>query len=152
MKLPEFLKFLEGKGIKATLNEDEVQIDEAPAPAAPEPKPLFSDDELTALHALAASAPAIQNALKELPAAVQMAQNAATQAEAHKTDLVAALKANQSNQFTEDELKAMPVSALERHSATLNTSFVGAGGGRITIVNEDEGLQVKPILLAKKEA
>ena len=147
-KLSELFSKFSGKNIRVVVNE--VDGEDVPViTEAPEAPALFSPEEVTALKALAVAAPAIQNALKDVPAAIQMAQNAQTQAEARKTELVALLKTNQANVFSEDELKGMSINALEKFNAQLTTSYVGAGGGQ-TITNEGKGLHAPAILLAKE--
>jgi hypothetical protein len=156
MNLSEFVGWLKGKKIEVQTNEVDGQpvfeVAETPEPVTPPtPAPLFSEVEVAALKGLAASAEAITNALKDVPAAVQMAHNVEAQAQAQKDQLVATVLVNATNPYSECELKAMPESALVKLNAQLNTNYAAAGGGR-TITNDEKPLTVKPVLLAKKEA
>ena len=165
----DFMNFLKGKGIHASVNApDDMEFDmddpeenwgsgsiQPPESENPKQKPetQFSDEEVQALKKLAPMLNAIQNALEKLPDAIQMAQNAKTQAQAQHGQLVGLITANQSNLFSKEELEAMPDSALAKLNAQFNTSYLGAGGG-VQNVASDEGKGMVPqaVLSAKKEA
>jgi hypothetical protein len=150
MKLPELFAFLKKKGLKVTANEEEgEQVFEVEEETVAAPAPVFSEEEVAALKSLAASGPAILNALKDIPAAIQMAQNAQTQAAAQRTELVEKIKANTSNPYSDEELAAMPVSAIVKLNAQLNTSYLAAGGGAFS--KDKKPLTPPPALLAQPE-
>lgn len=114
--------------------------------------PLFSTEEVAALKALAATAPALQTALKEVPAAIQMAKNAASAAESEKSALVAKIKANASNIYLDEELAGMSLPVLTKLNAQMNIDFSAAGVGsfqkQFTSASEAILLNASPVLLA----
>lgn len=104
------------------------------APAAQTPAPIFSETEIAALRALAASASVLQNA-------ALFAQNAANEAQTRKNGLIAQIKTNAANPFNDVQLQAMDEDALLKFNAHLNTSFAGLGGVN---QNADEALIAIP--------
>lgn len=145
MDLKQLLAFVQGKGLKVKINEQQggeasYEVEEtppvaeppAPAPTAPASAPAFTEQEMAALKALAASAPVLQNA----------ATIFTNETKARKDSLIASIKQNAANVFTDDELNAMPESALAKHNAHLNTNFVGLGG--VAEVNQNASIAMPP--------
>jgi hypothetical protein len=154
MKKNDFVQWLKDKlhlevKVNEATGEQEETFEILKEPLAATPTPAqFTENEATALKSLAGSATAILAALKDIPKAIALAQNAETQANARKTEMVALIKANQSNQLTEEELKTLTLPVLEKMNAQLNIDYTGAGGaGRV--IEKGKGLEVKPVLLAK---
>jgi hypothetical protein len=152
MKWNDLLAYLSGKGIQVKANseseEEEPTFDVSEvAPAKdkeddePEPKQnsaILTDGELSALKALAQAAPALL--------AVQ--QNAARQAQDEKAAVVAEIKANRSNVYSDDELAGMSLPVLTKLNAQMNVNYAGLGGARY---QEPDFLAVPAVLLAKPE-
>jgi len=114
----------EGKEPSFEIEETSVPITQSAAPSSP-----FTDAELAALKALAASAPVLQNA-------AQFAQNAAEEAKQRKAELIASIKTNSANPFGDPELEGMTETALMKLNAHLNTNFMALSGVN---QNADEG-------------
>ncbi len=114
--------------------------------------PLFSTEEVAALKMLAGIAPALQATLKDVPAAIQMAKNAASLAEAEKVALVARIKANASNIYSDEELAGMGLPVLTKLNAQMNIDFSAAGVGsfqnQFNAGSEAILLNASPVLLA----
>ena len=170
MNLSDLLKELEAKGVTIKVNEaaegaenaeQSFELVKFPAAAADTETPdedgdeegaqapaLFSQEETDALKALAKSAPAL---LKDLPAAIAMAQNAATREKVEKDSLIARIKANQANVYTDDELAGMPLSTLTKLDGQMNVNYSGLGGAHGTSQNADAPEFIvlpQPVLLA----
>jgi hypothetical protein len=150
MKWNDLLAYLSGKGIQVKANseseEDEPSFDVsevAPAKEEDEPEPkqnsaVLTDGELSALKALVQAAPALL--------AVQ--QNAARQAQNDKASVVAEIKANRANVYSDDELAGMSLPVLTKLNAQMNVNYAGLGGARY---QEPDFLAVPAVLLAKPE-
>lgn len=89
-------------------------------------------------------------ALKTVPAAAELVRNAQAQAKAEKDALITTIKANGSNDLSDEELNAMPTSALVKLNARMNVSFAGLGGGSL-IQNAEQPLTIRPMLLMKQK-
>ena len=158
--------FLEGKGVRVKLNEEAAGEDEqfelvedgTTPPLIPEPavtNPLFSEEEVKGLKTLLATFAEVEpeaftNALKGIPAALSFIQNAEKIAESDKANLIASIKANSANTYTEEELTALPVSVLNKMDAQMNVNYMAMGGAQEIYANEDV-LQPKPALFGMVE-
>jgi hypothetical protein len=89
-------------------------------------------------------------ALSAVPAAAQLVQNAQAREKAEKEQVIAQIRLNNSNTFTDEELLAMPVPALVKLNAQMNVSYAGLGGSYIS-QNEEQPLRIRPALLAQAE-
>ncbi len=100
---------------------------------------LVSEEELQELAALARNhdlMALVQNgdllkALQALPAAAQLVQNAQLEEKTRKDGLIAQIKANGSNPYSDEELGVMPVSMLVKTNAMLNVDYGGMGLGAV---------------------
>jgi len=118
-----------------TTNEDE----EEDKPIVPDPT-MVSEEELVSLKTLAhnlAKNPklleAFQNgsltkALETFPAAAELVQNAKKQQESDKAVLIAQIKTNGSNVYTDEELGTMSSPVLMKLNAQMNINYSGYGG------------------------
>jgi hypothetical protein len=89
-------------------------------------------------------------ALKTVPAAAELVRNAQAQAKAEKDTLITTIKANGSNDLSDEELGAMPVTALVKLNARMNVSYAGLGGANF-IQNAEQPLTIRPMLLMKQQ-
>ena len=172
MKLNELLEELKGKGVVIKVNEaaedaedktpsfelesfapvtpvarkdpDDDDSDADAADDEPETKPLFTQEEATALKSLAKSAPAL---LKDLPAAIQMAQNAARREQSEKAALVSKIKANQSNVYSNEELGSMSLPVLTKLDAQMSVNYAGLGSSVIDNSAQADEFVVPPAVL-----
>jgi hypothetical protein len=151
MKLEEVNAILKAKGI--TLNADESGefevVEETQAPAS---EAGLSAEDIAALKALAAKVTpeTVQN-LEQMPTAVRMAQSFQAQETAEVEQLIATIKTNSANPYSDEELKAMPKSVLVKVNAQMNVSFAGLGGAQMFTNTAEAPLGLRPILLAPIE-
>lgn len=158
VKVPEFLSFLKGKGIQVSQNaEGEFEVEEPTTPAAtadPGANGLSADD-IAALKSLASLAPTL-NALSagDLPAQLQVVTNFAKSIEekdkVEREQLVASIKANAANVYSDEELAALPSSMLVKLNAQMNMSYVGLGGPQLVQNADDAPLAIPPVLLVEE--
>ena len=151
MKLDEVNAILKAKGITLNANESgefEV-VEETQAPAS---EAGLSAEDIAALKALAAkiTPETVQN-LEQMPAAVRLAQNFQAQETAEVEQLIATIKTNSANPYSDEELKAMPKSVLVKVNAQMNVSFAGLGGVQVFTNTAEAPLGLRPILLAPIE-
>lgn len=166
MKLNELIEELKGKGVVIKVNEAaedaedknpsfELESFEPKAPAAqpdpddnpddePKPDPLFTQEEAVALKSLAKSAPTL---LKDLPAAIRMAQNAETREKSEKAALVSKIKANQSNVYSDAELDSMSLPVLTKLDAQMSVNYSGFGSSVIDNAAQGDEIVVPPAVL-----
>lgn len=154
MKLDEVNAILKAKGItlNASENGEFEVVEETQTPVS---EGGLSAEELAALKVLAAgiTPETVQNlaSLKDVPAAVRLAQNLQAQEEAEKEQLIATIKTNSANPFSDEELKAMPKAVLAKMNAQMNVSFAGLGGAQVFTNTAEAPLGLRPILLAPIE-
>lgn len=151
MNLEELNAKLKGRGVTITANEKgEFEVEETQTPVSEE-APLSAEDIAT-LKALAAKVTpeTVQNleSLKDVPAAVKFAQNIQAQEDAEKEQLIATIKTNSANPYSDEELKAMPKGILAKLNAQMNVSFAGLGGAQVFTNTAEAPLGLRPILLA----
>lgn len=159
--LKEFLDYLQGKGIKVQQNEaGEFVVEEptTPAAGAAPPAPSLSADDITALKSLAALAPTLNaldketiEGLKGVKVVANFAKNLEEKEKAEREQLTASIKANAANVYSDEELAAMPQTALVKLNAQMNMSYAGLGGSQLVTNADDEPLTIKPIMLADEE-
>jgi hypothetical protein len=159
--LQDLFAFLQGKGIKVKQNEaGEFVVDEptTPAPGAAPGVPSLSADDITALKSLAALAPTLNafdaetiEGLKGLKVVTNFAKNLEEKEKAEREQLVASIKANAANVYSDEELASMSPVVLTKLNAQMNMSYVGLGGAQLTTNADDEPLSIKPVLLAGEE-
>ena len=160
--LQDLISFLQGKGIKVKQNEaGEFLVEEPTTPAdatttARSDAESLSAEDVAALKSLASLAPVL-NALNatDLPAQLQVVTNFAKSIQekdkSEREQLVASIKANAANVYSDEELAVMPSSALVKLNAQLNMSYVGLGGPH-PISNQDEApLAIQPVLLVEEK-
>jgi len=166
LNLNGLVGFLQGKGwnIKvneAAENEDEIfEIEEgttAPPNEEP-PEEMLSAEELTALKGFATvlakngslfTEEALVGALKTVPAAAQLVQNAQEREKLEKDSIIATIKTNSSNVYTDDELAGMSLPVLTKLNAQMNVNYLGMGGA--TFQNAEEPLALPTGLLSLGE-
>jgi hypothetical protein len=154
MKLEELKAILKAKGItlNASENGEFEVVEETQTPVS---EAGLSAEDITALKALAAKVTpeTVQNleSLKDVPAAVRLAQNLQAQETAEVEQLIATIKTNTANPYSDEELKAMPKSVLVKVNAQMNVSFAGLGGAQVFTNTAEAPLGLRPILLAPIE-
>jgi hypothetical protein len=160
MKLEELNAILKARGITLNASENgEFEVVEethaAPSSGSPVSEAGLSAEDITALKALAAKVTpeTIQNleSLKDVPAAVRLAQSFQAQETAEVEQLIATIKTNTANPYSDEELKAMPKSVLVKVNAQMNVSFAGLGGATVFTNTAEAPLGLRPILLAPIE-
>jgi len=165
MNLKELLPFLKGRGIAVKANEslEEFEVEETQTTPGPQPDAPagLSAEELTALKGLAAFATKLNElggvetlaTLKDVPAAIALAKNFQQKEQADKDALVAAVKANSANPYSDDELAGMTAQVLTKLNAQMNVNYAGLAGGAQVFENVSQPLTIKPVMLAPvKEA
>ncbi len=153
MKLPDFFKFLQGKGIQVKQNSSgEFEVEEPTT--LTDQAPALSADEIAALKSLAASAARLNAfddealaALKQVKVVANFAKGLEEKEKAERTALVAAIKANGANVYSDEELAAMPQTVLVKLNAQMNTSYAGLVGVSLFTNEDDAPLGIMPVLL-----
>ena len=102
---------------------------------------------LTRKHAVLFLAIALWNVVSY----ANFAKNLEEKEKAERDQLVASIKANAANTFSDDELAAMPQTALVKLNGQMNMSYAGLGGAHVITNADDKPLSVKPVLLATEE-
>lgn len=168
LSLNGLIGYLQGKGWKVQVNEDATSEDETfevveePTPAIPEvdtTDEVLSPEELKGLKAFAtilagnsqlidSDGKALLEALKVVPAAAQLVQNAQERERLEKESIIATIKTNSANVYTDEELNGMSLPVLTKMNAQMNVSFLGMGGGSATYQNAEEALNMPTGLLA----
>jgi len=169
--LAGFVAYLQGKGMKVKVNEDagsedetfeftEEETPEVDKEEVSDPT-MLSEEELMALKGFAQVlakngklTKAIEDgtfdtALSTVPAAAELVRNAQAQQKSEKDSLVATIKANSSNIYTDEELGAMPNPVLVKLNAQMNVNYSGLGGA--VFQNTEQPLVIRPVLLAQAE-
>lgn len=159
------LAYLQGKGYKVKLNEDaeseeetfEIREEEViPQPDAElsPPDELLSAEELSALKRLATvlakngnlieviDSGDLDEALKTVPAAAELVRNAQAQSKAEKDSLIATIKANSANIYSDEELNSMSNPVLVKLNAQLNVNYMGLGGAFVQQNASEEPLSL----------
>jgi hypothetical protein len=157
MDLKSMFNFLQGKGITVKANDEATEFEiEETTPAPADGLPGLSAEEIAALKQLAAvgtvlNAQVLQD-LKDVPTAVQLVKNIQAQEKAEKDGLIATIKTNAANIYTDEELAAMPAAVLTKLNAQMTTSYAGLGGA-MNLFGNEEVLVAQPALLyqTKKE-
>jgi len=167
------MAYLQGKGWKVKLNEDAESEDDTfeivEEPIVPEAvsdgvadDTMITAEEMQALKGfaqvlaknakltLAIEDGTLDKALSTVPAAAELVRNAQAQQKSEKDSLVAIIKANSSNIYTDEELAAMPNPILVKLNAQMHVNYAGMGGG-ILHENAEQPLAIRPALLAQAE-
>lgn len=174
LSLQGLVGYLQGKGWKVKLNEEtesEEEVFELEEGLEEEDETtdntMISEEEMQALKGFAqvlakngSITEAIQSgtlieALKAFPAAAELVRNAQAQETEQKNSIIAAIKTNSSNTYTDEELAGMTVPVLTKLNAQMNVSYAGLGGGNAFQNASDQPLGIRPVLLAmpqKEEA
>ena len=141
MNLAELKNFLQGKGIVMNVEAvgDDVvfEVEETPK----DNTPSLSADEIAALKALAGLAPKLNEQLiknlEAVPTVLEFAQNAVSQAEKEKKDLISIIKMNEAITFSDDDLQKMDFAMLQKLNAMSGVNYAGVAGGQLLFGNED---------------
>ena len=159
MKFKDFLNSLAGKGYKVTgTTPEDMEVEEPSTPEEEEEKkklptqntagPGLSAADVSALQKLAGylpvleklGSPAIQNSLDgltQLPDLLEMGKTFKAQAESERALVIAGIKTNSANTYSDEELAALPMPVLIKMNAQMNTSFAGLGGAAQLFENAD---------------
>lgn len=156
MDLKKLQETLKAKGIALTVNEaGDYSVEETPAPASE----TLSAEEIAALKTVLVWFAKLGNSqeidqvaqnLKDIPTAIRLAQNIQAQEKAERDQLVATIKANSANPYSEEELSALPTAVLTKLNAQLNVSFAGLAGAQV-FENVAEPLRIPAVMLAPYE-
>lgn len=173
LSLNGLVGYLQGKGWKVRLNEDakseeetfEILEEEVPpvedSDDTSDPT-MVSEEELVSLKALAGAlakngklVEVIQNGeldkiLETVPAAAALVQNAREEQKVEKDALVASIKTNGSNIYTDEELSSLPIPVLRKLDAQMNVSFAGLGGA-VVYQNEEAPLTLPSSALTQPQ-
>lgn len=139
---------LDGINLELETGDEQVEGTLQTAPAA---QPAFNETEIAAIKKLATmDFSGFIKVAESLPAVVEMAQNAEAEKAARKAGLVAMIKANTDNTFSDEELNSMGVPVLTKINARLNIDYSGFGGGTPYVASNDgdDELLVAPDTLA----
>lgn len=176
LNLAGLIGYLQGKGMKVHLNEDAsaeedaFEVIEDPAPVvvpeveeeeASPPDETLSAEELKALKNFATvlakngklieaiESGTLDTALNTVPAAAELVRNAQAREKLEKDQLIATIKANSSNVYSDEELGALPNPVLVKLNAQMNVNYMGMGGA--VIQNAEQPLGLPTSLLAQVE-
>jgi len=92
----------------------------------------------------------LDQALTTVPAAALLVQNAVAQEKVEKDRLIAVIKQNNSNIYSDEELEALPNPILVKLNAQMNVSYAGMGGGFVS-QNAEQPLVPPSMLLRQAE-
>jgi hypothetical protein len=162
------MAYLQGKGWKVKLNENAESeeetfeiLEESPGSEVENDDTMITAEEMQALKGFAQTLAkngkltkaiedgTLDTALETVPAAASLVKQNALREKAEKDSLIATIKTNSSNTFTDEELEAMPNPSLIKLNAQMNVSYLGMGGSAVQ--NAEQPLVVRPILLAQAE-
>lgn len=169
--LSGLLGFLSGKGYKVKLNEGAANEDEQfelieeavddPVTEEAEEEVIaspFSEEEVKGiknlLTAFAGAEPeAFANALKGMPLVTSFIQNAQESQKAEKELVIARIKANSANIYSDEELALLPITILNKMDASMDINYMAMGGAQEVFENSaDDGvLQPKSSFMAMAE-
>lgn len=154
MKFEELQTLLQTKGIMVNAGEgDEFEVEETPV-TEPAAVPGLSANELAALKALAASATKLNaqaEKLDKIDGALAMAANYEAQQKAEKETLVATIKTNSANPYSDEELAGMSMPVLVKLNATMNVNYGGLAGASNLFQNEEVLVVPSSLLVARKD-
>jgi hypothetical protein len=169
LSISGLLGYLQGKGWKVRLNEGDQSGEEAfevlDEPVMPEPpdNTMLSEEELLALKGFAQVLAkngslttliqdgTLDKVITTIPAAAELVKNAQAQQKAEKDALVATIKANSSNIYTDEELASMANPVLVKLNAQLNVNYMGLGGGLLIQNADTQPLAIPSVLLAQAQ-
>jgi len=158
--------YLAGKGVQVKLNEEaasedqqfELIEDSSTPPLVDEPATnQFSDEEVVGIKKMITlfaevEPEAFTNALKGIPAVTHFIQNAEEAAKTQKAGVIASIKANSANVYTDEELEGMAFPVLNKLDAQMNVNYMALGGAQEIYANEDDSvLQPKAALFSMAE-
>lgn len=86
-------------------------------------------------------------AVKTAPAAAVMVKNAQASQQRERESLIATIKTNAANIYSDEDLNSMPLPILVKMNAQMNVSYAGAGGAQAVYENSSQPLRVRPVLL-----
>ncbi len=164
LSLNGLIGYLQGKGWKVHVNEDAESedstfevVEEPTVDTVDEPSDeMLSAEELKALKGFATmlakngqllSEENLLGALKIVPAAAQLVQNAQEREKLEKDSIIATIKTNSSNVYTDDELAGMSLPVLTKLNSQMNVSYLGMGGAAM-YQNAEEPLALPTGLLS----
>lgn len=155
--LKELLDFLQGKGIKVKQNEaGEFEVEDPTTPvqnAAPGAvAESLSAEDVQALKSLAALANSeTLESLKSIKVLTNFAKNLETKEQAERQALIASIKANAANVYSDEELESLVTQVLTKLNAQMTMSYAGLGGAQVITNEDDQPLSIQPVLLAGEE-
>lgn len=171
LSLNGLIGYLQGKGWKLQVNEDAesenetFEVLEEPNTETEETAELsdevLSEEELKALKGLATvlakngklidaiGAGTLDQALSAVPAAAQLVANAAEREKLEKDQLIAVIKQNSSNIYSDEELATFSVPVLTKMNAQMNVSYAGLGGA--VFQNAEQPLLLPSSLVAQAQ-
>jgi hypothetical protein len=154
----EVFEIEEAEGKEKEEEEEEEAKKKVKANSIDDPT-MISEEELLALKGLAQvlakngklveaiSDGTLDTALNTVPAAAELVRNAQAQQKSEKDSLVAQIKANSANIYTDAELEAMTNPILVKLNAQMNVNYAGLGGVAVS-QNAEQPLVIRPALLA----
>lgn len=150
MKFDEFQKALAEKGIKVNVKaegDDEVDftIEETQQETK---KPAMNADQASALQGLSDKfTPEVIANLGKIPELMTFMNNENARVEAEKQAMIASIKTNAANQFSDEELAKMDYSMLLKLNAMNGVNYAGMGGGyQQPLFDNEEVLVTTPTL------
>jgi len=153
MKLADLQKFLEAKGIVLNADGEDFEVEETPV-TDPAPVSGLSAEEVTALKGLASLAPRLNaqalEKLDKIDGALDMATVFASQQKAERETLIASIKMNAANPYSDEDLAGMSTPVLVKMNGQMNVNFSALGGGS-TFLNNDDVLVVPSVIMAAIE-
>lgn len=175
LSLQGLVGYLTGKGVKVHLNEDAnagedvFDITEEPVvPVIPEtpdesPDDVLSAEELVAMKDFARALTknqklieaigngSLELALTTVPAAAELVRNAQARDKVEKDQLIAEIKTNDSNVYSDAELEALPSSVLVKMNAQMNVNYIGLGGATFQNSGEEAPLALPSMFVKQVE-
>jgi hypothetical protein len=166
LKLPDLLSALNKLGLKIKVNEAASTEEEPTFEIVEQPEGThqnaLTNEETATLKALAAALSGKDavanlglalNSVSKLPDVIKVVEGLQAGDTAKKATLVASLKANKRNTFTDAELGTMEIPQLEKLNAALTVDFRALGGNNSIQTNsEDKPLEMPSVLLAQPAA
>lgn len=123
------------------------------APASP-----FTQKQVAALNKLAGmDFDKLLKLAEQLPAVMEIAQNAESERASKKSTLIAGIKTNSAQPFSDEELNGFSLPVLTKLHAQFNVDYSGLAGGYQFSTNvaatdlDEDVLTIPPVLLAAPE-